>query len=286
MYRVVSLALGFFLLTLPATAQQMPKNQPDIVITGQLDAQIDAQVRRLAPSRNGRQIARWDGRDRLCVTVIGLWPERAAFLSQRIGAAAGMVGVQFTTNPKCVPNVFVVFTPEADKVAADLIKHHPELIQNVDMFGLPHGKLKAGYLAPRAVRWFSVDETTMADGELSNDSAAIPTRIKEPTRENIVLSLLLVDESKLAGIKWPQLGDYLAMTILSQPKIDADYGGDDSVLSIFAARDAGKHGPAGLTEQDKSFLTALYRSDAAGFVDQQRQQISNGLREGLPDVGK
>ncbi|HEX4695762.1 hypothetical protein [Sphingomonas sp.] len=289
MYRLfLPLAFGLALLAHSAVAQDKPKTQSEIVINGKLDDQVDALVRRLAQGKNDRQIARWD--DRICARVLGLGSERADYLTGRIVAAAKAVGVTTAGSAKCTPNVLVVFTPFADAFAADVVKNHPDYIQNPDMFGLPHGKLKASYLAPRPVRWFSIRKTVMADGGTvdtfpkgSGDgqhlSFAPPSRIGLPTRENTMLSLIVVDEPKMAGLKWSQLGDYLAMVSLGQPGMDVDYAGEDSVLAVFADRDAGKAAPLGLTEQDRNYLVALYKSDAALAPDQQRGQIKRYFKK-------
>lgn len=288
MFRIAfPFALGLGLLASPAVAQDNPKADPDIVVTGRLDPEMDALLRRLAPTKDDRQIARWD--DRICARVLGLSSERATYLTNRINAAAKAIGIGASTNPKCTTNVLVVFTPFADAFAADVVRNHPDYIRDIERAGLPHGKIKASYLAPRPVRWFTINKTVMADGSTSDKypkaaeeglhlSFSPPSRIGMRTRENTMLSLIVVDEPKMAGIKWSQLGDYLAMVSLSQPRMDADYAGEDSVLAVFADRDAGKVGPLSLTDRDRTFLTALYKSDPALSPDQQRSQIGRRLK--------
>jgi len=277
---VLPLVLSVAALVPLAAAQD--KAKPDIVVNGQLDRQIEALVRRFTTVKNDRQIARWDSR--ICARVLGLWPERATYLTDRIAAVAKSIGAGVSTNPKCAPNVLIVFTPFADAFAADVVRNHPGYVQNVDLFGLPRGSVKARYLAPRPVRWFTINNTVMADGsaagavpktkdEPPHISFTPPSRIRLSTRENTVLSLIVVDEPQMAGIKWSQLGDYLAMVSLGQPKMDADYSGEDSVLAIFADRDAGLRGPLELTKQDRDLLVALYKSDPALRPNQQRSEI-------------
>lgn len=288
MFRIAaSFALGVGLLASSAQAQDKPKADSDVVVTGRLDGEIDALIKRLASAKDDRQLARWD--DRICARVLGLTPDRATYLTDRINAAAKAVGIGASTNAKCTTNVLIVFTPFADAFAADVVRNHPDYLQDIERAGLPRGKVKASYLAPRPVRWFSINKTVMADGGATDTypkssdegphlSLTMPSRIGMRTRENTMLSLIVVDEPKMAGLKWSQLGDYLAMVSLSQPRMDADYGGEDSVLAVFADRDAGKTGPLGLTDQDRNFLTALYKSDPALSADQQRGQIARRFK--------
>ncbi|MDB5679548.1 hypothetical protein [Sphingomonas bacterium] len=291
MIRSLGLSLATLALAVPAAAQDASSQKDDIIVRGQRDKEVETFVRSLTETRDGRQVARWNGR--ICPKVVGLWPERAAMITDRIAAVAKLIDVSMQVPPKCEPNTIIAFTGQADLFTAKMIDSVPTLITDVEYYGLPRRKQVARYLAPRAVRWFSINATTMSDGQhagaagrngagLAIDASPNSTpasRITARTRENTIATLIVIDESKLGGIKWLQLADYLAMVTFAQPAIDADFTGSDSVMAIFAARDAGGAGPAGLTAQDRGFLTGLYRSAANLSSSQQRGVIADAVRK-------
>ena len=291
MIRSIALLFAALSVVLPAAAQDARRDKDDIVVRGQRDKEVETFVRSLTESRDGRQVARWNGR--ICPKVVGLWPERATMITDRIAAVAKLIDVSIRVPPKCEANTVVAFTSHADLFTAKMIDAVPALITDVDYYGLPRRKQLARYLAPRAVRWFSINATTLSDGQhagavdrngagMAVDAApnSMPaSRITALTRENTIATLIVVDESKLAGIKWSQLADYLAMVAFAQPAIDADFAGSDSVMAIFAARDSGVAGPAGLTARDEGFIKALYRAPANLSAAQQRGVIADAVKK-------
>jgi hypothetical protein len=295
MIRMPLLAVAALSLALPAGAQDKAPddkdNKGDIIVNGRRDQDRDKQVetfvKSLAPTGDNGQLARWNGR--VCLAMVGLWPERRAYILDRIGAVAKTLDVDYEQAPKCTPNTLIVFTTNADKFTADALDKYPALVRN-DLYGRPSRKELAPFIAPRPVRWFTINMPTMADGKrvgsmdadgkVDVEPTIIPaSRIRTRIRMNTFGGLIVVDESKVGGIKWPQLADYLAMVMFAQPEINADFASTDSVMAIFAARDAGKPGPAGLTPQDRSFLTALYRTDADLTASQQRGTITDAVRK-------
>jgi hypothetical protein len=291
MIRQVIVTAAAVALATVASAQTAPPAKDDIVIRADRDKQVESFVRSLAPSKDGRQLARWNGQ--ICVRVVGLWPERAAKIADRIALLARQIDVSYETPPKCTANTIIAFTGQADLFTAKIVDSVPALITDVDSNGLPPRKVVARYLAPRAVRWFSINATTNSDGQRAgragrngaglavdaSPSSIAASRLTARTRENTIATLIVVDESKLGGIKWSQLADYLAMVTFAQPAIDADFAGSDSIMAIFAARDGGTAGPAGLTAADTAFLAALYKSAANLSPAQQRGVITDAVKK-------
>lgn len=276
----------------PAEAKQdTPSAKDDIVVNGVRRKATETFVRALTATRDGHQVARWNGQ--ICLKVVGLWPEREAMIASRVAEVAKLVGVAYQTAPKCEVNTTIAFTGQADKFTAEMIRSVPTLITDVEYFGRPSKKTVAPYLAPRPVRWFAMNETTLSDGmhagavgyggggmAVDASPSSIPaSRLTARTRENTVASLIVVDEAKLSGIKWAQLADYLAMVTLAQPAIDADFSGYDSIMAMFAARDAKRPGAPGLTLADRAFLTGLYKTAANLSPAQQRGVIADAVRK-------
>jgi hypothetical protein len=249
---------------------QPTDGHPDVVVHGRTFDEAQKLVETLAPSPNGLQLARWHGA--ICPQVIGLSAGQTTYLKRRISEEARRLDVDVAPD-RCHGNVMIVFTDQADALIADTVKHYPGIIQDVDLFGLPHAKERAPYLVSRPVRWFLVSRTGTADG----DFATTPSRITKTTRQNSVLSWVIVDDHAVDGVKWSQLADYLTMVTLGRPAIDANYSNTDSILALFVDHDAGQSAPPGMTDQDHTFLHALYNSNASLSPDEQRNQIARAL---------
>jgi len=74
----------------------------------------------------------------------------------------------------------------------------------------------------------------------------------------MVRSIIIVDVDRLAGASLVQLADYLALVALAQIDAEADTAPYPTILNLFADPASA---PAGLTEWDRSYLTALYEHD-------------------------
>jgi hypothetical protein len=79
--------------------------------------------------------------------------------------------------------------------------------------------------------------------------------------------LIIADARRLQGVKLQQLADYALMLGLTELEPDADVGSADTILTLFQ-----KHGPGddpvpdGLTDWDRSFLSAIYHSDPTSVM--------------------
>ncbi len=255
----------------PAGADAQDKPVDEVVVEGRAEKQLDQMLQTFAPSRSGHQMARWDRR--VCTRIYGLEPVHAAFVKERIDALADQVGLGAAKSPHCVPDIVIAFTLDADAVTAGLIKRHPELVGDID-FGEVTARTKAAYLAPHPVRWFGQDWNKVVD--LTSAS-----RIKTNSLRVISTTVSVVDLTKLDGINWGQLADFLGFVSLSRPRFDHVYSDPGTVLSLFTARDLGKPIPAGLTALDSSFLTNLYKTQARQTAEHQQQDIRRHVKADL-----
>lgn len=266
--------LGTVLAVQPVSAQDAPQ-QGDVVVHGATKEETKKLVEALTPSRYGLQLARWN--DQICPEVIGLDDAHRDYVARRIKEEAQSLRVELRKSATCTSNIVIIFTDTADALSADVIKNYPGLIRDTDKFGLPHAADRAPYLASRPVRWFWVTGTRMVGNILS--------RIAKTTVENTRLSLIIVDNTKLGGLKWSQLAAYIAMVALSHPDMDTDYSNNDTILSLFQRRESAEPAPMSLTDQDQVFLKALYNSNPNLEADQQRNQIFRALRNPAPKSG-
>jgi hypothetical protein len=255
----------------PRTVRAQTSAADEVVVRGRREKELDQLLETLAPSRMGRQIARWDRR--VCTRLYGLESEHAAFVKARIDQLADRLGIGSVKSPRCTPDILVIFALDADAVAADLVRRYPMLVGEMDL-GAVTKQARALYLAPRPVRWLGQDWVKPEE---------LPTvsRIKTNFRQAISTTVSVVDLTKLDGINWGQLADFLAFVSLSRPKLDHVYNDPGTILSSFTARDAGKPLPTGLTPLDRSFLTNLYETTARQTADRQRQDIRRHVKADL-----
>ena len=274
-------ALSLLLLGAAAPLQPPPADpDQEILVRARTDEEVDRFVRALTETARGRQIARWN--DPICPRVIGLDPAHAAFVIERMSAVARGVGIR-VANGRCHGNIVVVVAGDADDFTAALVRRYPRLFRgHRDNLATPAEI--ARLLQPRPVRWFAASATGNAEGAPIIDGINRPSvgsRLTEPTRENATLAFIIVDSSKLQGLVWRQLADYLALVALARPALDASYDAT-SLLSIFQLRDAGGQGPRQLTAWDRSLLRGLYTTNAATSAARQRASIAAQMERAEP----
>lgn len=261
--------------TAPApTATPTPSAPDDVVVTAHLPdaAVLDRFVDNLTRVRHGNQIARWN--QGICPRILGLDPAHEAFLRRRLAAVAHMVDVKVERASGCTPNLVVVFTADADLFMRSFIARYPRLFQDRSSGVARLDALKRDLLLPRPIRWLQSSATEGANGGALADDNRIymASRLSAPTRESFNTLLAIVDAPSLHDLAWGQIADYLALVGFAAPVMKTDYA-DNTILSMFARRDAGKAGPAGLTHDDTAVLKAMYRTTANANADTARRQI-------------
>jgi hypothetical protein len=87
----------------------------------------------------------------------------------------------------------------------------------------------------------------------------------------------VVDITKVAGIDWGQVTDYIAMAGLTKVDLDADVGDTPSILHLFTA--SADSSPKGLSDWDQAFLRGLYHSNV--FARHQRKIVSHRMVQDL-----
>lgn len=235
----------------------------EVVVEARRQKALERLLKTMSPSRMGRQLARWD--HKVCTRIDGLEATHADFIRTRVADVADQLGIGSVRSPHCLADIEIIFTLDADALTARLLKAHPELVGEIEL-GAVSDKTKAPYLAPHPVRWLGQDWTKPY--LLSTSS-----RLTVPTVQYITATVAVVDLTKLQGISWGQLADFLAFVTLSRPTFDHRYEDPGTILSLFTARDAGKPLPAGITPLDMSFLTSLYKTDQRQRAERQEQDI-------------
>jgi hypothetical protein len=233
---------------------------------------------------SGRGFARWQRR--VCVGVHNLDAAAAQYLVDRISLLAMEVGLD-PGEPGCAPQVMIVFTLDATATATHLIERERGLFQPVPgNYGTTLGleALEAFRNSDRAVRWWHVSlpvdaRTGAAAIPTPNNprpptiAVAGPSRIYSGIRDDLQRVIVIVDATKLSGLTWQQLGDYLAVISLAPIDPDANPSAFDSILNLFSTPQY----YSGLTDWDRSYVGAMYEFDQQRHHRLQRGALVNRI---------
>lgn len=242
----------------------------------------------VAPAR-GRGLGRWL---RICPGIANLDRAVAQPIVDRMAERAGELGIE-VEGPGCEVNIIVVFTSEAGSLPRALVEAEPRVFRHGGG-GIDRGSaaLRAFQNSERPVRWWPLSvpidsETGRRAVRVPGDRAGGPTgsrlaaavgcraaydcvgaaaailqsaggasRLNSQIVDQLYKSIVIVDIDAVSGLNATQLGDYLAMVSLAQIDPEADTGAFDTVLNLFE----NPGGVPGLTEWDRSYLSALYAS--------------------------
>lgn len=292
---LVATAVAACLLAVPASAQ----NAADT-------AQTFVERVALATSPHDA-LARWDSE--ICVGAVGLAPEQAQALVDRVSARAGAVGLR-PGAPGCRANVMVIYAPDSDVVTREIVDQRRDLLgYYADDANVSAGRDAMDEFAntPRPIRWWHVSSTGAGSMRLDSEhrmrqgagrTAAIAaaqgatgdvgspndlqgvdavrtngSRMRSDTvrRNDLTYALVVVDARRVAQAPAGAWMDYVAFVALAQLDPSADTSGYPTVLNLFAA---GQTHPLGLTAWDLAYLEALYR----GRPEPSSRQVSSIAR--------
>ncbi len=278
-----ALALTLALGAGAASAQEGPQSPPaqastqldDVVVEGrQLEALVRSYVNDVSQPANNRGLARWNRP--ICVGVVNLRNEAGRYVADRISDLARELGVE-AGEPGCRPNILIVAAVDGAGLASALVEDRPR------NFDLRHNGTDAGTRAFRnfqtgdqPVRWWQISmpidtdtgapavrlpgQTSPSSGQPSAPVIRVfaASRLRTQIRDDMVRSIIIVDVDRLGEANLVQLADYLALVALAQVDAEADTSDYPTILNLFADP---ARAPAGLTDWDRSYLTALYEHD-------------------------
>jgi hypothetical protein len=215
------------------------------------------------------QIARF--RAPVCPLAIGLRRAEAAFFVERIRVVAAEAGIP-TAPAGCRANLVVIMAQDAHRLVNELYRQRPAIFAR-----LPNPELRRVLRGDDPVRIWRTTEILNEDGFTVNPVTGILTVrsasiISAPTQQATVQAVVVIDQNAANGNSFGQLADYVAMRAVGgarEPRGGAEAGA--TILTLFRAP---AEAPPELTELDRSYLTALYRSRPDQSSMQQMSQIS------------
>jgi len=295
----MSVALLATLALLPQDPQVAPRPDPapvyrieDVVVEGRrLDEAAELYVDQVVAPARGRGPARWD--EGVCVGVPNFNTEVAQYIADRVTDLARELGLR-GHEPPCNPSILIIGAADGADFARELIAQRPRLFI-VGGAGMDRGRagLDAFSSGERAVRWWHVsvpvdDQTGDIAVRLPGDYSLTYTsqnprgsteenfapqtrrnyasRLREPWRDVMKRSFVIIDADLTAGVTLRQLADYVAFVALAQVDPEADLSRFDSVLNTFRNGATAE----GLSAWDTAYLEGLY-SLQPGYVGDNAQ---------------
>ncbi len=255
---------------------QAPVELEGLTVTGRrLTDVIGDFVSEVSAPVRGRGLARW--RDPVCVGVVNLRADAAAFIADRVTTVAADLGVD-TGREGCRPNIAVIATDDAGALAAALTEARLRAFRT-GATGTDRGgaALRDFVETERPVRWWQtslpIDSRTgqravrapgVCRGECRGvgdfapvivvDSASL---LRSTIINNLQRTVVIFDVDDIQNVSLAQLADYVAMVSLAQIDPNAQTDGYASILNVFAMPDSAE----GLTEWDRAYLAGLYNSE-------------------------
>jgi hypothetical protein len=226
--------------------------------------------------------------------VEGLPNRFATFITTRLIAIARQAGAPVDANPKCRPNIEIVFTSKPQELANMLRKdHRPYLgyfdnFHQVDALAKVTHDVQAWYLTatvgyggmlrvdnPRAD---FLNGMTGMSGPTGLEGghvyyAAGGGRLNNGVSSGLYNVIIVADLSKLGDYEMGSLADYIAMLALSQPRSFDACWEVPSITNLLAKDCKPERKTATISDNDTRFLYGLYKMGAGNVVFQQRAEI-------------
>ena len=226
--------------------------------------------------------SRW--RYSVCPGIYNLEPTAAQYVVDRISLLAQQVGLK-PGEPGCNPEIMIIFTVDADDVAAHMVEENPRLFRPggpVCCMQLGLEALDEFVVSDSPVRWWHVSMPIdplhgqraihmPRDGIGNYPVIAVegPSHIHSGVIDKLERAIVIVDATQLLGTTWQEIGDYLALISLAQVNPKTDPSSYDSILNLFSNPAA----YTGLTDWDISYVRALYEINLERLPGLQENQL-------------
>ncbi|KLE34786.1 hypothetical protein [Aurantiacibacter luteus] len=263
-------AISLTLIAAPALAQDNGEaragdRDPGIVVQGERPAgEVDgtavrAQARSIiAPESRAttyiEAVARFQRP--ICPGVVGLTPGNAQDVIERIYRNAEAVGLEIDDAPGCTGNVWVIIVNDAGAVFDQLRRENSFLLRGISHFARNRIEEQTG--PTRA--WNAIQLRT--EGGMPVESINTPwmmSRLRANVREDIELSVVLIERRALARFDAYAIADFATMRLLTQTRPPTGDVAYDTVLQIFDET-AAMPATARLSAFDLAYLRTIYDS--------------------------
>lgn len=207
----------------------------------------------------------------VCPVVIGFPEDQAQIMVRRVRRIAKVVGAP-VADAKCRGNVILIAAVDADALVAQFRKKTPGRFEGVDEMDLKRAFRPGPVHMWNQTMLLNEDNQQQTGSTFNVKSASI---IHLPHRQVIAGSTIVIDNKVLVGKSLTQIADYVAMRALSGAKPPKEGIETDTIMTLF---DPLVNSPYSVTEVDKSYLTALYKTDPRARVNVAMGRVSRQIR--------
>lgn len=214
-----------------------------------------------------RPMARW--RVPVCPLVAGLPRKDGQFVFDRLSADFESTDIRLG-GEGCHPNFFIVATLNPEAILKAWWHRNANLNGGQtgfsDFVGTPR-PVRIWYNAPLVsgdgtpTTRFGIQTTVAGNafqGIESFEVSPIP-HTEFNAVPDLQFVIAVIDLTRVSGMDWRQVTDYIAMAGSTEVDLDAHLEGARTILSLFSM--AGDARPPGLSDWDRSFIKELYRTN-------------------------
>ena len=230
-------------------------------------------------------LSRW--RTPICPITVGLPGAYDTFITARIRSVAASVRAKVDANPKCTPNVQVIFSPEPQKLLDEIAAKHSDLLgyhylSETHRLAMVHHTIQAWYVTATANGRMEIVDNPYNP----TVSGAAGSRLGDGLHSVFVLVTIVVDGDKVVDRTIGPVSDYIAFLALTNVKALEDCSEVPTIMNIMIEGCAHADQITSLTDFDLAYLRALYTTDPGGFTSFQRSSMSRLILEDMKQTAK
>lgn len=282
---------------LAAVAQPQTQVGP-IVVEGRDAGQTATDyVEKLLPSTGMEaQFGRFE--EPLCPKALGLTEDLAVQVANRVRDVARAANIDVAKG-SCTPNLIIIAAADKKGMIATLRKSRPGYVN-----GVGSDELKRLGNSTRPYVGWQVTDVIAADGMpvgssgsfpspgsgardakgnwINGDYARLkttvsPSRLRNPTRPRVLMSIVIVENSALTHATIRQLADFALVKAMTPTEQHEQLAPASSILSLFNPGVSAETGPQSVTWWDVAFLKSLTNTRSDSFADIQRSEIRDQM---------
>ena len=233
------------------------------------------------------KIARWEYP--VCPTTVGLAPNYAKFINDRVKKVAADVGAPVNPDPNCDSNIDIVFTTTPQALMDGIRQKNPVYLGYYDSSSQADAMAKVVHPIQS---WYTTEtrdvlgkpiidsrntrttSTAIGSGSVSSTGS----HLNDGLRSAFYHAVIVADPGKL-DFEMGAIADQIAMLALSQPASRTTCYGLPSIANLTTPNCGTPQ--AALTKSDAAYLTGLYKINLGGGLLGQRDAIAFQMRSSL-----
>lgn len=288
--------------------------QEHLVVKGYSSDQTSHAVEEIVQPRTDRQIARWN--QMVCPQFVGFPADVEKQFEAHLEDRFARYGILVKAHCP-IPQLFILATVHEDDLIDHILERDPYLMQGIDVapgvidnfrvstafadnFRLPPADVRHAIRQDYPVRWFSdvgIEYNGQTGTHLLNGN--LPPRfgggratalyigeipmtsfLGSIRHEDIKYMAITVDLSKMEGVSWPSLFEYVSMVALTNPQLK-DYDTSETILGSFVKHRKPQSGDFAMTDLDDAVVREFYTNGRAEDGREETQKIASDVRASL-----